>query len=229
MTRFRILLILFLSGSMPFGAVLADGDQEAKMKEVIEVLKTMDKIPEEKIPPALLGNAQGITIIPAVVKVGFFLGGRYGKGVVCVRGPDGTWSNPVFLSVTGGSVGWQIGAQSTDVILVFKSQKSIDGIINGKFTLGLDGAVAAGPVGRKASASTDVQLNAEIYSYSRSRGLFAGVSLDGAVLSIKDDDNANYYKEFDLTASQIFAGENKKIPASASKLKKLLNEYAKPE
>ena len=229
MVRFHILLILFLSGFMPFGAVLADGDQEAKMKEVIEVLEDVNKIPEEKIPPSLLANAEGIAVIPSVVKIGLFIGGRYGRGIVCIRKSDGTWSNPVFLSVAGGSIGWQIGAQATDVVLVFKSKKSVDGIIDGKFTLGADAAVAAGPLGRKASASTDAQLKAAIYSYSRSRGLFAGIALDGAVLSIETGDNANYYKEFDLTASQIFAGENKSSPASASKLKKLLNEYAKPE
>ena len=196
------------------------------MTEVIEVLKAMDEIPEERIPPALLKNAQGIAIIPSVVKVGFVIGGRYGKGVICVRKGDGSWSNPVFLSVTGGSVGWQIGAQSTDVVLVFKSKKGVDGIINGKFTLGADAAVAAGPVGRKTSASTDAQLKAEIYSYSRSRGLFAGIALDGAALSIEDEDGVSYYREFDLKASQIFADENKQPPASAANLKRLLSRYA---
>lgn len=209
------------------GGVLAVTDQEAKISEVVSVLQAIDKIPEKRIPPALLANAQGIAIIPAVVKVGFVIGGRYGKGVVSMRKGDGSWSNPVFLSVTGGSIGWQIGAQSTDVILVFKSKRSIEGIINGQFTLGLDAAVAAGPLGRTASASTDAQLKAEIYSYSRSRGLFAGFALDGAALQIQGDDNANYYREFDLSASQIFAEQNKKTPASAAELKQLLGKYAR--
>ena len=223
-TRFLILAVMLLLFS---GGALAVTDQEAKISEVVSVLQAIDKIPEKKIPPALLANAQGIAIIPAVVKVGFVIGGRYGKGVVSVRKEDGSWSNPVFLSVTGGSIGWQIGAQSTDVILVFKSKRSIDGIINGKFTLGLDAAVAAGPLGRTASASTDAQLKAEIYSYSRSRGLFAGFALDGAALQIQNDDNANFYREFDLSASQIFAEENKKTPASAVELRQLLGEYAR--
>lgn len=227
MRPLRLLLALFILGLMPLGVVLADTDQEAKMAEVIEVLEAISNIPEDKIPPSLLANAEGIAIIPSVVKVGFVFGGRYGSGIVCVRMSDGTWSNPIFLSVAGGSVGWQIGAQSTDLILVFKSKKSVDGMINGKFTLGADASVAAGPVGRKASASTDAQLKAEIYSYSRSRGLFAGIALDGAALSIQNGDNTNYYQEFELAASQIFAGENKKTPASAQKLKQLLSEYAK--
>ncbi len=221
------LLGLLLLSLLPAAAALASSDQEAKMNEVISVLEAINKIPEQKIPPVLLANAQGIAIIPAVVKVGFIIGGRYGKGVVCVRKADGSWSSPVFLSVTGGSVGWQIGAQSTDVILVFKSRKSIEGMINGKFTLGLDASVAAGPVGRQATAATDAQLKAEIYSYSRSRGLFAGLALDGAALQIEHDDNANYYREFDLTPAKIFAGEHQKTPSSIANLNRLLVEYAK--
>jgi lipid-binding SYLF domain-containing protein len=216
-----VLLFLLLAGS-----VQAVTDQEAKIKEVVSVLQAIDKIPEKRIPSELLADAEGIAIIPAVVKVGFVVGGRYGKGVVSVRKADGGWSNPVFLSVTGGSIGWQIGAQSTDVILVFKSKRSIDGIINGKFTLGLDAAVAAGPLGRTASAATDAQLKAEIYSYSRSRGLFAGFALDGAALQIQGDDNANYYRQFDLSAGQIFAEQNDKTPTSAAELKQLLEKYA---
>jgi lipid-binding SYLF domain-containing protein len=216
-----------LLGLLLSGGVLAVTDQEAKVSEVVSVLEAIDKIPEKRIPSELLADAEGIAIIPSVVKVGFVVGGRYGKGVVSLRKADGRWSNPVFLSVTGGSIGWQIGAQSTDVILVFKSKRSIDGIINGKFTLGLDAAVAAGPLGRNASASTDAQLKAEIYSYSRSRGLFAGFALDGAALQIQQEDNVNYYREFDLSAAQIFAGQNKTTPPSATELKQLLGEYTR--
>jgi lipid-binding SYLF domain-containing protein len=227
MNRLSGLLGLLLMLLLPVGTLWAKSDQEAKVSEVVGVLEAINKIPEKKIPPALLDNAEGIAIIPNVVKVGFVIGGRYGKGVVLVRQANGAWGSPVFLSIKGGSVGWQIGAQSTDIILVFKSKKSIDGIINGKFTLGLDAAVAAGPVGRNASASTDAQLKAEIYSYSRSRGLFAGLSLEGAALKIQNADNVNYYKEFDITPGQIFSGANKNNPASAAALKNLLGEYAR--
>jgi len=224
---YRLWLPLWLfCGSLSVPAIaVAESDQEAKMDEVIEVIETMRRIPEERIPPALLKNAQGIAVVPNVIKVGLVVGGRYGKGVLSVRRDDGRWSDPVFISIAGGSVGWQIGAQSTDVVLVFKSRKSIEGLTKRKFTLGADAAVAAGPVGRQASAATDAQLKAEIYSYSRSRGLFAGVSLDGAVVEVQNDDNALYYRSFDLTPHQIIAGQVPRSPASAEALRSLLTEY----
>ena len=206
---------------------VAVGDQDAKMYEVMDVLQAISKIPEDSIPPVLLRNASGIAIIPSVVKVGLVVGGRYGKGVVSVRNADGNWSNPLFLSVSGGSIGWQIGAQSTDVILVFKSRKSIDNIINGKFTLGADASIAAGPLGRTVSAATDIKMNAEIYSYSRSRGLFAGITLDGARLKIEHGDNASYYQNRSLQPAQIIAGDQIAAPASSGRLRDILNSYTK--
>jgi lipid-binding SYLF domain-containing protein len=202
----------------------AESDQEAKLDEVMEVVDAVARIPEQGIPPALLRNAEGVAVIPNVLKVGLVIGGRYGKGVLVVRRPNGTWSDPVFVSITGGSVGWQIGAQSTDVVLVFESRRGIESLLKRKFTLGADASVAAGPVGREASAATDAGLKAEIYSYSRSRGLFAGVSLDGAVLQIDDGDDALYYRAFDLTPRQIFAGEVPRPPESAEGLRSLLTD-----
>jgi lipid-binding SYLF domain-containing protein len=218
-------LWLFCGSLLAPAVAMAESDQEAKMDEVIEVIETIRRIPEEQIPPALLKNAQGIAVIPNVIKVGLVVGGRYGKGVLSVRREDGSWSDPVFISITGGSVGWQIGAQSTDVVLVFKSRKSVEGLSKRKFTLGADAGVAAGPVGRQAAAATDAQLKAEIYSYSRSRGLFAGVSLDGAVVKIENDDNALYYRSFDLTPRQIIGGQVPRTPASAEVLRTLLSDY----
>jgi len=171
-----------------------------------DILEEIMGIPEKGIPPSLLNDAAGIAIIPNVIKIGFVIGGRHGTGVLLVRGEGGQWSNPSFISLTGGSLGWQIGAQSTDVILVFKNRKSIDGIMNGKFTLGADAAVAAGPVGRRGEAATDASLKAEIYSYSRSRGLFAGVSLEGSALQIDEEANASYYGRRDITARGILTG-----------------------
>jgi lipid-binding SYLF domain-containing protein len=129
-------------------------------------------------------DAKGVAIIPSVVKAGFLVGGRFGRGVVLVREPNGAWSNPVFVVLVGGGVGGQLGIQSTDLVLVFKTSHSLDRILRGKgkLTLGGDVAIAAGPLGREAEAATDVQLKAEIFSYSRSRGLFAGISLEGAGL-----------------------------------------------
>ncbi len=215
------LLAALVSGN----ALAATSDQEAKINEVSEVLSELNRIPEKNIPAKLLRNAEGIAIIPAVVKVGIVIGGRYGKGILSIRKKDKTWSDPIFLSLKGGSIGWQIGAQSTDVILVFKTRKSLDGILKGKFTLGADAAVAAGPVGRSAEAATDTKLKAEVYSYSRSRGLFAGIALDGAALDIQDRDNAKYYGDPRITADRIGRGENPNTPASAAKLLEILSRY----
>ncbi len=198
-----------------------------KIQEATEVIEEILRIPEKGIPPALLRNAEGIAIIPGVVKIGFVLGGRHGKGIIMIRNENGQWTNPAFVSITGGSLGWQIGAKSTDIILVFKTKKSVTNIMKGKFTLGADAAVAAGPVGRTAGAATDAQLKAEIYSYSRSRGLFAGVSLDGSAISIDYDSNIEYYGERGGSVKWIFSGSSPKRP-EIRKLHELLEKHARP-
>jgi SH3 domain-containing YSC84-like protein 1 len=158
-----------------------------------DVLEQFLELKVKQIPESLLAEAHGVAIIPDVIKVGFVVGGQRGKGVAIIREPDGSWRAPLFITLTGGSIGWQAGAQSSDLVLVFKSQQSVQGLLRGKFTLGADAAVAAGPVGRRAEAATDIELKAEIYSYSRSRGLFAGISLDGSALQVDDEANAAYY------------------------------------
>lgn len=206
---------------------LEAGSKETKVvRTALEVLEGILAIPEKGIPPSLLENANGIAIVPGVIKVGFVVGGRHGRGVLLIRQEDGGFSNPVFVSLTGGSVGWQIGATSTDVILVFKSGQSVEGIMKGKFTLGADAAVAAGPVGRSAEAATDVQLKAEIYSYSRSRGLFAGVSVAGAALQIDDDANADYYGREGVRPREILKGKEFPPPPDAVRLKEFLAKHA---
>lgn len=161
-----------------------------------EVLDELVQIPAKSIPLAILDQAAGVAIIPNTIKAGFVFGGRAGHGVVLVREKDGTWSDPLFVNLGGASVGFQIGVESTDVVLVFRNRRSLDRFLEGKnkFTLGADASVAAGPLGRKASASTDAKLEAEILSYSRSRGLFAGVSLDGAVINPAAEANAVFAK-----------------------------------
>ncbi|PUD98091.1 MAG: hypothetical protein C3L25_12495 [Candidatus Sedimenticola endophacoides] len=210
-------LFVLLAGGFVLPAV-AGSDQEAKLAEVVEVLRELEAIPEQAIPPALLADARAVVIIPSVIKVGLVVGGRYGKGVVSLRREDGTWGAPLFLSLKGGSVGWQIGAQATDVILVFKTLQSVNGMLEGKFTLGADAAVAAGPIGRQASASTDAQLKAEIYSYSRSRGLFAGISLDGAVLGIEHGDNAACYHHPGIVPEVVLGLAPQAQPEAARRL-----------
>ncbi len=181
--------------------------EDAKAADAARVLGEIMRIPETSVPEKMFTDAHAIAVIPDLVKVGLGIGGRRGKGLISVRSPDGTWSNPSFVTLTGGSVGFQAGVQSSDVILVFRSPGGVENIVNGKFTLGADASVAAGPVGRSAQASTDEQLKAEIYSYSRARGLFAGVSLDGAVISIDHRANERAYGA-NTTPRAIFEGRS---------------------
>lgn len=169
---------------------------EKTLEHAGEVLDELNKIPLKGIPAALLADAQGVAIIPRVIKAGFVVGGRGGHGFVMAKDKDGNWGDPVFVDLGGASVGFQAGVESTDVVLVFRSRKSLDRLLEGKgkVTLGADAAVAAGPVGRMAAAGTDAKLEAEIVSYSRSRGLFAGVSLDGAVVHANENSNAMFRK-----------------------------------
>jgi SH3 domain-containing YSC84-like protein 1 len=153
-----------------------------------------------------------------VLKGGFVVGVRHGRGVALVRDEQGAWRPPVFVSLTGGSIGWQAGLQATDVILVFRTSKSVQGLLNGKFTIGADAAAAAGPVGRQASAATDAQLRAEILSYSRSRGLFAGVSLDGSMLQIDQATTQAYYQLGSLIPNAAGWPNPATLPSSAVQL-----------
>lgn len=199
-------------------------DPAEKVRTAAVVLEQIMAIPEQAIPPQLLGDAHGVAIIPDVIKAGFVVGGRHGRGIMMVRQADGEWSNPLFVSVTGGSIGWQIGAQSTDLILVFKTPRSVEGILRGKFTLGADAAIAAGPVGRRVEGATDAELKAEIVSYSRSRGLFAGISLEGASLQVDDAAIDRYYGQ-QASPREILGGQGS-APPEAQKVKGLLQKYA---
>jgi len=223
-----IVLSVIFSVTFTYSYSLAVSSGSLKISEASEVLEEIMSIPEKGIPPALLKNAQGIAIIPGVIKVGLIIGGRHGSGVLSIRDENGNWTNPSFITITGGSIGWQIGAKSTDIILVFKTRKSISNIMKGQFTLGADVAIAAGPVGRSAEAATDTQLKAEIYSYSRSRGLFAGVSLEGAALSIDDKANAEFYKKEGIQVKDIFSNRGVSSSKVVEKLLSLLSKYTKP-
>ncbi len=175
------------------GQAVAGPKEDQRATDAVRVLNEIQNIPEAGIPDKLLDEGKAIVVIPDTIKAGLVLGGRRGHGLMSVKNADGTWSNPVFIKLTGGSIGFQAGVQSSDVVLVFRNDRSLDSIVNGKFTLGADAGVAAGPVGRNAAAATDGQLKAEIWSWSRARGLFAGVALDGAVLQIDDKANADVY------------------------------------
>jgi lipid-binding SYLF domain-containing protein len=204
MRRFAPLLLalglLAVAAPAPAGTV-----EDARADDASRVLAEILRIPDDSIPSNLLQEAHAIAVIPNVVKASFVVGGRRGRGLIAVRSRDGTWSHPSFMTLTGGSFGFQAGVQSADVVLVFRSDRGVDSIVNGKFTLGADASVAAGPVGRSAQASTDEQLKAEIFSYSRARGLFAGVSLDGTRLAIDNKSNQAVYGQGN-TARAIFEG-----------------------
>ena len=167
--------------------------EDARARNAVRVLNESLAIPESAIPDKLFDEARAIVIVPDTIKAGLVFGGRRGLGLMSVKRPDNSWSNPVFVKLVGGSIGFQAGVQSSDVVLVFRNDRNLENIVNGKVTLGADAGVAAGPVGRNASAATDGQLKAEIWSWSRARGLFAGVALDGAVLQIDDAANMAVY------------------------------------
>ncbi len=213
--------------SPPPKPFLSETKQEEKIALADEVLRDILTIPERSIPPSLLSQAQAIAIIPEVIKVGLVVGGRYGEGIIIMRNRNThAWSDPVFIKLKGGSLGLQLGAQSSDVILIFKNKRGLNSLMSGKFTLGLDAAVAAGPVGRNLAAATDVKLQAEILSYSRSRGLFAGVSLDGSSLQIDREANEAFYDRKGVTARQIFGGRVKSPTAVLQPLRNSLREHA---
>jgi lipid-binding SYLF domain-containing protein len=199
-----------------------------RVQNAIEVIEESLRIPAKGIPCALLKKAQGVVIVPGLVKVGFVLGGQRGKGVACVRDEHGNWSNPIFITLTGGSIGWQAGVQSTDLVLVCTTRRSLDRILagKGKLTLGADASIAAGPVGRQFDAATDLRLNAEMYSYSRSRGLFAGLSVDGAALCIDWHANDHFYGRKGVTTADILAGQNILLPEQALKLRAVLAQHS---
>jgi lipid-binding SYLF domain-containing protein len=192
-----------LAGS---AAVHAQAREEGRVLIASEVLEELRSGRDQSIPDRLLERAYGIAVIPDMTKLAFFAGGRRGHGVLVVRNKQGRFTDPVFITMTGGSFGWQWGVQQTDIVLVFTTPKGVEGINGGKVTLGADASVAAGPVGRQASAATDAALKAEVYSYSRNRGVFAGIAVDGSVISIDDSADAAFYKKPGVSSSDILAG-----------------------
>jgi lipid-binding SYLF domain-containing protein len=223
-TVFLLATILLLATAVNPAAAATKLEQ--RVDAATAVLTKFTQIPEQGIPPTLLSNAHAIAVVPGLIKAGFWIGGSYGKGILVVRRDDGRWSNPTFISIGAGSFGPQIGAQSTDIVLVFKSRKSVDNIANGQFQLGGDASVAAGPVGRQTSASTDLRLKAEVYSYARSRGLFAGISLEGAMISMDNKSNFAFYQDGQSTADNILSDTHRPAPAHARRFIETLSAKA---
>lgn len=219
-------LMLALVGSAMVSQTAVAAEPEEIIGDASDVLDRFVKIPEGGIPNVLLRKAYGIAIIPGVIKVGFLGGVNYGQGVMSVRTRDGRWSKPTFVRLYGGSFGFQAGVSSTDLILVFKTKRSVRRLADGDFTLGGDASVAAGPVGRSTGASTNWRFNSEVYSYARARGLFAGVAVNGARLGIAKGSNETYYDEPDIEAQSLLTDtDDASLPPTGRDFIKRLNEY----
>ncbi|MFM8707348.1 MAG: lipid-binding SYLF domain-containing protein [Planctomycetia bacterium] len=203
---FCVSLLLACCGAGPAMAQPTAGEPE--VQTVVGARQALDQFftnPRESLPATMLQRAEGVAIFPNMIKGGFILGVNYGRGVLHVRNPDRSWSPPVMVTMGGGSVGFQVGVQSADILLVFATPRSLNGVLQGqKVTLGADASVAAGPVGVQANAGTDAKLGAEIYSYARSRGLFMGVSLGGADLSVDHNADSVLYGRFGVTPADVF-------------------------
>ena len=214
--RLRQITLSLLVCALTVTTAAAASREKRRVLDATDILDQLLMIPEQGIPSRLLSRAHAIAVIPGVLRVGLGVGFRRGRGIIVVRQQDNSWSNPAFITLTGGSFGFQAGAQSSDVILVFKNRSAVDSISQGKFTLGADASVAAGPVGRTAEASTDITFKSEVYSYSRSRGIFAGVALQGAGLTMDRKANAAFYGSPSITPEQIFAGGGNAAPQEAN-------------
>lgn len=208
------------------GSGLAEpGPRRATIDDAIDVVDDLADAPEKRVPPTMLRDAAAVIIAPDMLKGGFIVAGRHGHGVLLVRQKDG-WSDPVFVTLTGGSVGWQAGVAATDLFLVIRNGKSLDRIMRGagKLKLGADASVAAGPIGRDAAAATDAQLRAEILSYSKSRGFFAGVALEGDTIQVDHLANDRYYGKRKTRVADIVEGKEVP-PKSAAMLKTRLDTW----
>ncbi len=221
--RVRIaVLIAMVAGSIAFAK---ENKTAQRLEDAATVITEIMDTPDKGIPQELLEKAQCVVVVPGLKKGAFILGGKYGKGVVTCRKPGGTgWTAPASIRVEGGSVGFQIGGAESDVVMLVMNERGMQKLMQSKFTLGGEGEVAAGPVGRNATAQTDALMHAEMLSWSRSRGIFAGISLQGATLRQDLDDNKELYGKAYET-KEILNG-NAGVPAAASKLISLLGKYS---
>lgn len=182
-------------------------DEARRVADAATVLEEIMAASDEAVPRTIMENAEGIAVFPSLIKGGIVIGAQRGRGILSVRDKKtGGWSSPAFLTITGGSIGAQFGAQAIDLVLVINDQRGLEQLVRNQFKIGADAAVAAGPVGRNASASTDIQLRAQILSYSRARGLFAGVTINGSTIRQDRDANERYYGTAYRTSQIVFDG-----------------------
>ncbi len=199
-------------------------DEMGQSDKAAKVLREIMGTPDKGIPEDLLKKAECVAVFPSVIKVGLIVGGRGGRGVASCRTPDG-WSAPAFFNLGGGSVGWQIGAQATDLVMLFMNPSGLESLLSDEFTLGGDASVAAGPVGRQAGAATDVKMDAKILSYSRSRGLFAGLELAGVVITPAKDDMRDVYGA-GVTAKEVLKEHKVTAPMSVRAFPTALGHFS---
>lgn len=229
-----LLMVLGLGSCATLGGNGADSTSTEKVaietvNTLIEksmiVLEEIMQSPDNSIPSSLLQVAEALIVVPDMFKIGFGIGANLGKGIAMVREDDRTWSNPVMISMGGGSLGLQIGAQETDIVLVFKNRQGLENLVTGSMTLGADLGIAAGPVGVATEAGADTKFNSEIYSYSRSKGLFAGVSLKGQKVEVDDSSNSSLYGKLvnaaDIFANRVTATSLNVVNSLKTKLRKL--------
>jgi len=225
----KLMIATTMATALALTPLLAADDEPAqRLNDAAAVLSEIMATPDKGIPEDLLANAHCIVIVPDLKTAAFVVGGKYGKGYLsCRRTSEAGWSAPATVRIEGGSVGFQIGASSTDLIMLVMTERGADKLLSSAFTLGAEGSVAAGPVGRTATAQTDAQLRADILSWSRSQGLFAGLALEGATLRQDLDDNATLYgkklENRDIVTNGVPA------PKAAAKLIALLNRYSAKE
>ncbi len=199
-------------------------DEVNQSEKAAKVFREIMDTPDKDIPKDIIAKAECVAVFPEVIKAGFIVGGRGGRGVASCRTPNG-WSAPAYFNLGGGSIGLQIGAQSTDFILLFMDKDGLNSLLSDKFELGADASVAAGPVGRQAGASTDLKLDAKILSYSRSKGLFAGLELKGVVIKPDKDDMADVYGR-NMTAKEALQDNKMNVPAAVRAFPDTLAHYS---
>jgi lipid-binding SYLF domain-containing protein len=200
-------------------------DEAQRVSAATAVFREIMSAEDKAIPQAILGKAEGIAVFPSTFKAGFVVGGMRGRGILSARGESGTWSAPAFLTLTGGSVGLQIGGQATDLVLVIIDRRGLENLVRNQFKIGADASVAAGPVGRDAQAATDLQLRAQILSYSRARGVFAGISITGTTIRQDVDANNRFYGRR-LETRQIVFERLSGAPEPVAAWRQMVGRYA---
>ena len=224
LAAFLTLLVFLSLGSSAFAD--PKPELEGRIQSARNVMAEVMATPDQSIPEELLAKCKAIAIYPSVLKAGFIFGGRFGKGVVLKKDEaTGKWGPVAFSTIGGGSWGLQIGAEATDLILVIMNQRGLDGLLSSKFSMGADASVAAGPVGRSSEAATDLSLQAEILSYSRSRGLFGGLAIQGAIVTQDNNSNTEYYGK-SITGREVLMGSSVTVQPSTKELVESLDEYS---